>query len=167
MVVLPRCAENGEVVFTEGLVPPVLNAFRDAPALLARLSAAQALLGLGSRQQRQRKVMVQGGVMRAVVEVVIAGGDSAWATEKVGFAWELAYVLLCTETAAVRDLQRVISGPHTDQAFTALVVLHVRLFPCRVSAMLPGVTVLHAGMHQHALPLACDSLAGSCLLVRV
>jgi hypothetical protein len=124
--ILNNTANNGERNFPRELVPHLINALRDAPDFVARVAAAQVLLVLAITQRAQRKAMVDAGVMGAMLAFFSVREYATWSLDKVSPARELACVLVCSETAAMRDLQRVICGPETNLAFTGLVLLHVR-----------------------------------------
>jgi hypothetical protein len=117
---------KAELVSPPGIIPPLIDALRDAPHVLARTAAAQALLLLVLTQPAGHRAMVDAGVMGAVAAYFIRGKNSPMAVDKAGPTWDLAQLLLCSQPAAVRDLRLLICGPDTEQAFTALLILHVR-----------------------------------------
>jgi hypothetical protein len=67
--------------------------------------------------------MVEGGVMGLVLKLYMELGNSA--TAPLEPALELARVLLCSGTAAVREVGREIRGQDVNMSFAAMLMLEV------------------------------------------
>ncbi len=120
-----------ELVETAHLIPPLLDALRDAPDDMGRAAAARTLLELADARPESCRAMAEAGGVRAVVAAYVGTQPVAW---ELGFAeagLELGRRLVQSERAAARDLISTIRAPETIPAFAALLFLQVTLSrPC-------------------------------------
>jgi hypothetical protein len=112
-----------ELASAEGIVLPLLDAFRQAPDALGRCATAQILALLARDQPAYCTAMADGGVMGLLLKLYMELDNSDMATLEP--ALELAGELLRTGTAAVRDLGRAIRGQDAYKSFAAMLILQV------------------------------------------
>jgi hypothetical protein len=118
-------AVQAKVAFGGNHVPPLLDAFRDAPDFWARASAANALLMIAEAQPLRRMAMAHSGLMGMLLRFYIESEDLRCGPEGAEPAWTLGRMLVHLDRVAMRDLREAICGPDADVAFCALCTLLV------------------------------------------
>ncbi len=116
-----------ETDFTEWLIPELIDALRDSPAVLGRLMASEVLRALATTLPAARTTIANAGAMGLVLAFLVNVGQLVWDKEEMRPAWDLGHALLCWKTAAVHDLRRAICGPGVELAYITLIILKVRL----------------------------------------
>lgn len=121
-----------EVKAATGVVPPLIDALRDAASNKARAMAAHTLGILAKAQPPDSRAMAEAGVIGLVLDFYAKIGDLS-ERENLGNlapATDLACWLVCSQAVAARDLREAICGADTFQTYAALALLQV----CRFSS---------------------------------
>jgi hypothetical protein len=117
---------KAEIGVAKGVIPLLVDALRDAPDILARISAAHGLLVIAQARPIRCKAMVEEGVVGLLLRLLNELGKDLTRREDIVWPlWGLASDLLQGERIAMRQCRQAILGPEADIAFTALLVLQV------------------------------------------
>jgi hypothetical protein len=117
-----------EVATSRGITQPLVDALRDAPDFVARVTAAHALSIIAEAQPRELKAVEELGLMGLLLGVLNELEDADCPLEKEVFALDLARDLMHSNGVAMRELRQAICGPETSMTLSALLVLQVH--PC-------------------------------------
>jgi hypothetical protein len=129
-------AVTAELGAATGVIPALADALRDAPSVISRSVAAEALCVLAKAQPVRCKQMAEAGVMGLLLslhrDIWESDADASEATELWPPIVGLANMLLGTQPLATHQLGDAIRAVDSKESFTALIVLqvcHMRLPP--------------------------------------
>jgi hypothetical protein len=109
------------------IIPPLIDALRDAPTDQGRCAAAYGLLILAHMEPASQKAVAEGGVMGPLLALYIKLGADSLATPSVKHVLELAHVLVRSGTGPLREIRRAIRVADEMQAFAAMLILKVNI----------------------------------------
>jgi hypothetical protein len=114
-----------ELRVAKGLLPPLIDALRGAPAMPARTTAAFGLAMLAEAQPGERRAMVEAGVLDLVFALYDDLAEEAWLTNTECQAANLVCELMRDKVVRARELERAIRGAGPVGKFSALVLLQI------------------------------------------
>ncbi len=114
-----------EVLSVKDIIPPLVDALRDAPHMYARAGAAHALRVIAEAQPTERKAMAKAGVLGLLLRFLNELEDADCPLKDGVPAMDLARDLLRWEGVAMRELRQAIRKDEASMTLSALLVLQV------------------------------------------